>query len=196
MSGNKQLIISVGREFGSGGHAIAEALAERFGFELYDYNILQHIAERTGGDAELLKNFEEKPKRMLYRNVRGFSNSPEDALYDMQTKFITAKAEKGESFVIVGRCAETILKDYAALVSIFVMGDHSRKVDRIAERYGLGRADAAAKIKRVDKKRRTYHNNHCDIKWGDSRNYDICINSSYAGLDKTVDILEAFIKSR
>ena len=120
----KQLIISVGREFGSGGHLIAEKLSERFGIKLYDNNLLLEVAEKHGGCAESIQKYDETPKlRMLSRTVRGYNNSPEDIVSQLQFDFIRELAEKGESFVIVGRCAETVLKGHPALVSIVVLGD-------------------------------------------------------------------------
>jgi cytidylate kinase len=193
----KQLIISIGREFGSGGYVIAEALAERFRIGLYDHNILNEIAVRYGGDADALQKYDEKPKHKLFsRTVRGFSNSPEDAISEMQFEFIREKAERGESFVIVGRCAETILKGCPGMVSIFVLGDEQTKLARICEKYQLSEREAKALIKTKDKKRKSYHNYHCDMHWGDSRNYDLTINSSRLGIDGTVDVLENYIKKR
>lgn len=194
---DKQLIISVGREFGSGGRLIAEELSERFGIKLYDNNLLLEIADKHGSDAEHIKQFDETPKsRLLSRTVRGYSNSLEDAVTQLQFNYIKERAESGESFVIVGRCAETVLKGHPALVSIFVLGDYDKKVERIKEEYSLSEKEAKSYIKTIDKKRKSYHNYNCDLHWGDSRLYDISINSSCLGIDGTADILEAYIKKR
>ena len=114
----------------------------------------------------------------------------------MQFEFMRHKAESGESFVIVGRCAETVLKDYEGLVSFFITGDLETKIKRIEEVRGFNREDAVEAIKRHDKNRKAYHNYYSDMKWGDSRNYDMCINSSRIGLDKTTDVIENYIRSR
>lgn len=193
----KQLIISVGREFGSGGHRIAEELAKRFGIKLYDNNLLIEIAKKHDGDGELLKAFDEAPKsRILSRTVRGYNNSPEDVIAQMQFEYMKERAEAGESFVIVGRCAETVLKDNPALVSVFVLGDYDKKLKRITEKYNISEKEAKSLIKSADKKRKSYHNYHCELHWGDSRLYDISINSGKLGIDKTTDILETYIKAR
>lgn len=192
-----QLIISIGREFGSGGHLIAEKLSERFGIKLYDTNLLLEIAEKNGGDAESIKKFDEKPKvRILSRTVMGYSNSPEDVVSQLQFDYMKERAAAGESFVIVGRCAETVLKGHPALVSIFVLGDTEKKIERIKEKYSLSEKEAKSLMKTSDKKRKSYHNYHCELHWGDSRLYEISINSSKLGIDKTVDILEDYINKR
>ncbi len=193
----KQLIISVGREFGSGGHLIAEKLSERFGIKLYDNNLLLEVAEKHGGCAESIKKYDETPKsRILSRTVRGYNNSPEDIVSQLQFDFIRELAEKGDSFVIVGRCAETVLKGHPALVSLFVLGDYDKKLERVIQKYSLSEKEAKSLMKTTDKKRKSYHNYNCDLHWGDSRLYEISINSSRLGIDGTVEILEDYINRR
>lgn len=193
----KQLIISLGREFGSGGHEIAADLAERFGLPLYDSNILEHIAQEKEIDNAELKKYDEKPKNRLFsRTVRGYSNSMHENIANMQFDFLRRKAEAGESFVIVGRCAETKLKDFQGLVSLFILGDRACKLERIRKLYNMGEEEARHVIERTDWQRKSYHNYYCKGKWGDSRNYDFSINSSRLGLKKTADMLEIYIKER
>ena len=144
-----------------------------------------------------LEKFEEKPRNLiLSRRVGAYSNSMEEIVADMQFEYLREKAESGESFVAVGRCAETVLRDYPGLVSIFVTGDKEAKLASVKEHFGLDDAEAKAKMKRHDMKRKMYHNRHSDFKWGDSRHYDICINSSKLGKEKTAEMLEEYIKQR
>ncbi|MDD6763033.1 MAG: cytidylate kinase-like family protein [Clostridiales bacterium] len=193
----KQLIISVSREFGSGGYAVAEELAGRFKIGFYDHNILDLIAQKKSGNADTLKKFDEVPKSRLFsRTVRGFSNSPEDVISEMQFDFMREKAEAGESFVIVGRCSEAVLKGHPGLVTVFILGDYDKKVERVCEKYHLSQSEAQSLIKTKDKKRKSYHNYHCDLHWGDSRGYDISINSSKLGVSGTADVIEAYIRER
>lgn len=193
----KQLIISVGREFGSGGHVIAEELARRFELPLYDNNLLEHIAEEKEISHESLKKYDERPKNRLFsRTVRGYSNSMQENLANMQFDYLKKKAAAGESFVIVGRCSETILKGFDGLVTIFVLGDPDVKAERIQKVYGVSEEEARRMMKREDWNRKSYHNYYCKGKWGDSRNYDFSINSSKLGIEKTVDILETCIRAR
>ena len=193
----KQLIISVGREFGSGGHVIAEELARRFELPLYDNNLLEHIAEEKEISHESLKKYDERPKNRLFsRTVRGYSNSVQENLANMQFDYLKKKAAAGESFVIVGRCSETILKGFDGLVTIFVLGDPDVKAERIRKVYGVSEEEARRMMKREDWNRKSYHNYYCKGKWGDSRNYDFSINSSRLGIEKTVDMLENCIRAR
>lgn len=193
----KQLIISVGREFGSGGHVIAEELARRFQLPLYDHNLLECMAEEKNVSHETLKKYDEKPKsKLLSRTVRGYSNSPAENIAGMQFEYLKKQAASGKSFVVVGRCSETILKEFPALVSIFVLGDIPCKQKRVMEKYQISEEAALLRMKKEDAERKNYHNHYCEGKWGDSRNYDIAVNSSRLGLMKTVDILESYIKDR
>ena len=118
----KQLIIAISREYGSGGHEIAKILADEFKINLYDRSMLDEIAKEKDIEIEYLEKYEEKPKRTyLSRKIGAYTNSIEEIIAEMQFDFIRRKAETGESFVIVGRCAETVLKDNKALVSIFIV---------------------------------------------------------------------------
>ena len=112
----------VSRQFGSGGHKIAEALAEHFELPIYDHRMLDSIAKEKGVDPRVLEKYDEKPlNRFLARNVSGFSSSLENNLAQMQFSYLKDKADSGESFVVVGRCAETVLKEYDGLITIFVL---------------------------------------------------------------------------
>ena len=193
----KQLIISVGREFGSGGHVIAEELAKRFNIPLYDDNLLMQIAKEKNLESGDLAKYDEKPKnRLFYRTVNGHSNSPQENVANMQFDYLRKMAEEGKSFVIVGRCSETKLKEFPGLVSIFILGDKDVKARRIMEKYELIEEEAKQLMQREDWGRKSYHNYYCKGKWGDSRNYDFSINSSRLGIEKTTDIIEAFIKEK
>lgn len=193
----KQLIISLGREFGSGGHIIARQLAERYKIPLYDSNLLRDVAVEKGMNAEKLQKYDENPKNVLFtRTVRGYSSSPEENIAQMQFDYLRSKADAGESFVIVGRCAESVLKGNPNLISIFILGDMEQKIARTMERNNISREKAAMLIEQQDKKRKTYHNHYCEVKWGDSRNYDLSINSSKLGLNETTRIIAEYIDSR
>ena len=192
-----QVIISVGREFGSGGRVIAEELAKRLDLPIYDRHLITEIANKTGMSAEEIEKYNEVPKtRIISRRVRGFSNSIEDNIAEMQFDFIRKKAESGESFVVVGRCSESKLKGFDGLVSLFILADTDKKIERVMKVYELDEEQAKEFIIKKDKKRKRYHNYHCSGDWGDSRLYDLCINSSRLGIDGTIDILENYIKAR
>ncbi|MBE5903911.1 MULTISPECIES: cytidylate kinase-like family protein [Pseudobutyrivibrio] len=195
-----QFIISVGREYGSGGHEIASILSEKFDIPMYDRNMLDQMAEKNGIDSEELHKHEEMKHQGLHRTVRGHSSSIQDTIAQLQFDFIRNKAASGESFVVVGRCAENVLRDNPALISIFVRGDEEAKTERICRLYKLNKLEAKAKMFRHDKKRKAYHNYYSKMKWGDSRGYDFCVNSSLMGVEATAEALykmiSEFLKSK
>lgn len=194
----KQVIISVGREFGSGGHEIATRIAKTFNLPLYDHNILREVSEEKGVDVKEFAPYDEIPhKGMFYRTVKGYSNSPEKNIAYMQFEFLKKKADSGESFVVVGRCAEEVLKGHPGLITIFILADMDKKVERIMRRYNLDdpRKTYEAILKQ-DKKRKEYHNYFCEGKWGDSRNYEFSINCSKLGIDETTEALTRYLKVR
>lgn len=193
----KQLIITVGREFGSGGHIIAAKLAEHFGIQLLDSNILAEVAKKSNASEEYLKKYDESARNLFFsRTVNGFSNSPEEIIAQMQFDYIKQKADAGESFVVIGRCADYILRENPALVRVFVLGDTEAKIKRTAEREGISEEKAKIRMEQADKRRKYFHNTHSENKWGDSRSYDITVNSSKLGLDSTAELLIKYIELR
>ena len=193
----QQLIISVGREFGSGGHEIAKRISDKYKLPIYDHQLLDELSEQTNLNNDELKKLDEvRRNRLLSRTVRGLNNSPSHNLAFLQFNLLKKKADSGESFVVVGRCSETILKGNPALVSLFILGDNEAKVQRIMELYQLSEVGAKALICDKDRKRKQYHNSYCPGKWGDSRNYDLSINSSKLGIGETVNIISEYIDAR
>lgn len=193
----KQLIITVGREFGSGGHIIAVKLAEHFGIQLLDSNILAEVAKKCNASEEYLKKYDESARNLFFsRTVNGFSNSPEEIIAQMQFDYIKQKSDAGESFVVIGRCADYILRENPALVRVFVLGDTEAKIKRTAEREGISEEKAKIRMEQADKRRKYFHNTHSENKWGDSRSYDITVNSSKLGLDSTAELLIKYIELR
>ena len=193
----KQFIISISREYASGGHDIAEKIAAHFGVELYDKNILDAIGAEKGVDLTSFKRADEKIMNVLTsRTVNGFNSSPEYALAQMQFDFIKEKAESGESFVICGRCADYVLKENPALISVFVLADDLAKTERIMKIEDCSMPQAIKLIEKRNRGRKEYHNQFCKTKWGDSRCYDMCINSTRLGIDATADFLIDYIEKR
>lgn len=193
----KQIMISISREFGSGGRQIAEKVAEDLGLPLYDRSLLDAIAKEKNIDVEHLQKFDEKPRNLiLSRSVGGHSNSIEENLVKMQFEYLQRKADGGESFVALGRCAETALKGKEGLVSVFILEDKEEKLVHVKDKYQLSDSEAALKMVRHDTKRKAYHNRYSDFKWGDSRGYDLCINSSRLGIEKTAAMIESYVKER
>ncbi len=190
----KQLIISISREFGSGGHVIAKLLSERYGLPMYDRNLLEEISKEKQLDSSTLYKYDEaKRNKLLSRTVRGYSSSPEDNIAQMQFDFLREKANSGESFVVLGRCSESILRGYNGMISIFVTGDLECRIKRTMERDNLTFEQAKSRVAKHDKTRKAYHNNYSEGKWGDSRFYDMCINSSVLGIEGTYETIAEFV---
>lgn len=193
----KQFIVSISREYASGGHDIAKKVAEHFNVPLYDKNLLDEIGKEKGMDLSDFKSADEKIINVFTsRAVNGFNSSPEYALAQMQFDFIKEKAESGESFVICGRCADYVLKDNPALISIFVLADELAKTERIMKLEDCSMPQAIKLIEKRNRGRKEYHNQFAKTKWGDSRYYDMCINSTKLGIDGTADFLIDYIDKR
>ena len=194
----KQLIISISREHGAGGHRIAQMLADVFGIELVDaHSIAMHFSEKHSFDYDEVIKYSGKPfNKILHRTIQGHTNTIQENLSRMQFEYLREKAEKGDSFVIVGRCSETVLKEYDALVSFFILADEKDKIQRVMEREGLTEAEAKDRARAGTWNHKSYHNYYCKGKWGDSRLYDMCINSSRLGLEKTAGVIAAYIREK
>lgn len=194
---SKQILVSIGREFGSGGHEIAAKIAEHFQIPLYDRNLLEDVAAEKGINASALERYDERPKKhVISRTVRNLSNSNEQNVNEMQFDYLLHKANSGESFVVVGRCSEIVLQDNPNLISIFVLAQPECKLERVMRLYQLGKNEALQKMAHQDKSRKAFHNQYSKYPWGDSRNYHLCINSSALGIDKTAEYLIAFIEAK
>lgn len=197
MEKKDQLIIAISREFGSGGHEIAERMAKDFDLPLYDYNLMREIAkDKNLTNSHELEKYDELPRSPINVSIRGFSTSTTQNFAIMQFNYLKEKAENGDSFVIVGRCAETVLKDFDCMIPIFILADEDAKVKRIMRIYDMDKKEAISTIKSQNRKRKAYHNYYSTAKWGDSRLYEISINSSKLGIDGTVKFLEDYIKQR
>lgn len=193
---DKQIIISVGREFGSGGHEIAEGLAKHYNIPLYDKEIFDHVAEKGSINPDVAKFYDEKPLNPIFYPVSmdGSYLPLEQTVANHIFDFIRQKGDKEkQSFVIVGRCAEYVLRDNPNMVSVFILGDIESKKARVMEKYDLEAKAALNRMKKEDKVRKTYHNFYADGKWGDSRSYDLCVNSSTLGLEQTLQTIIGYI---
>lgn len=191
-------IITISREFGSGGRFIGEEVAKKLGISYYDKDIIGQIAEQSGFAPEYIReNAELSPKKGLFayafsgRDITG--KSVEDMVYEAQRNVILKIAEK-ESCVIIGRNADFILKDREDVLNVFIHGDMPEKVQRICKLYNVAEADAAKMIAETDKRRRTNYNFYTDQKWGMAKNYTLCLNSSQLGYERCEEIIMECVK--
>ena len=195
----KQIIIALGREFGSGGHVIAKKLAEHYNIPLYNKELLDEIAKDGHFSKEMLEKFDERPISISFMPmpITGSTISLEQQIAIKQFGFLKKKAdEEKESFVVVGRCADEILADNPNLVTVFITGDKESKIKRVMERENVDAKQAENKMKKVDKMRKVYHNFYCENKWGDSRGYDICINTGKVGFDTAAKMIELYVDTK
>ena len=186
-------IITISREFGSGGRFIGEEVAKKLGAAYYDKDIIGQIAERSGLSPEYIQEKAElSPKKGLFayafsgRDITG--KSVEDIVYEAQRKVIMEIAEK-ERCVIIGRNADFILKDRDGVLNVFIHGNMPEKVQRICKLYHVTEADAVKMINDTDKRRRTNYNFYTEQKWGMAGNYTLSLDSSALGYDMCQKII-------
>ena len=198
-------IITIGRQYGSGGREIGEKLAKRLNIPYYDRELLSRAAKESGFCEELIENHDERPTNsFLYNLVMdtysfGYNSS---SFVDMPishkiflAQFDTIKkiADEG-ACVIVGRCADYALADYSNCVHIFIHADEDHKVKRLMNKYNMSEAKAKDTINKKDKQRQSYYNYYSSKKWGRADTYDLSINSSRLGIDGTVNLLVQYVE--
>ena len=191
-------IITISREFGSGGRFIGEEVAKKLGFACYDKNIIGQIAEKSGLAPEYIRESAElSPKKGLFayafagRDITG--KSVEDLVYETQRKVILELTEK-ESCVIIGRNADFILKDRDDVLNVFIYGDLPEKVERICRLYHVSEQEAVRMMTDIDKRRMTNYNFYTEQKWGKASNYTVCLNSSRIGYERCEQIIVGCVK--
>ena len=191
-------IITISREFGSGGRFIGEEVAKKLGIAYYDKNIIGQIAEKSGLSPEYIQeNAELSPKKGLFayafsgRDITG--KSVEDMVYEVQRNIILELAEK-EPCVIIGRNADYILKDRDDVLNVFIYGDMPEKIKRITGLYNVKEKEAVKMMADTDKRRRTNYNFYTDQNWGKASNYTLCLNSSQLGYDRCEMIIMECVK--
>ena len=191
-------IITISREFGSGGRFIGEEVAKKLGIAYYDKNIIGQIAEKSGLSPEYIQEKAElSPKKGLFayafsgRDITG--KSVEDMVYEAQRNIILELAEK-EPCVIIGRNADYILKDRDDVLNVFIHGDMPEKIKRITGLYNVKEKEAVKMMADTDKRRRTNYNFYTDQNWGKASNYTLCLNSSQLGYDRCEMIIMECVK--
>ena len=194
-------IITVSRQFGSGGRSIAKAVAERLGFDYYDNELVCEIAKESGFSEDFIREAGEyagyKSSLLFSLATGGMSGangmSTTDSLYVFQHNLIKKLAEKGKC-VIVGRCADYILKDRKDCFNVFIHADMQFRADRIVRLYGERDDSPEKRLTDKDKKRMSYYQHYTYRRWGDADNYHLCLNSGVIGIDKCVDIITDLTK--
>ena len=197
-------IYTIGREFGSSGKAVGEKLAENLGIKVYDKELLQQAAKDSGFCEEIFENHDERPTNsFLYSlvmdtySVSGYSTAPfldmplNHKVFLAQFETIKKIAEK-ESCVIVGRCADYALADNPECINIFIKADMSERIKNVSRAFNLTENKARDMINKTDKQRASYYNYYTSRKWGDSKSYDMCLDSGKLSVDGCVEMILKF----
>ena len=193
----EHLIITISREFGSGGKFIGEQVAKKLGIPFYDKILLQLAAERSGLSSEFLEKNEEQVAGSFLFNLSTaahaasnffyqYNVSMSDKAFFAQASVIRELSEK-ESSVIVGRCAEHVLRAHKKCLKVFLYAPLDWRIGEVARDYNMSESDAKDRILRVDKGRSNYYRHYTGEVWGDVKNHDLCINTAVSGLEGAVD---------
>ena len=195
-------IITIGRQFGSGGKEIGIRVAKELGIPFYDKELLQEAAKKSGLCQKIFENFDERPKSLLYAIAMdayplGFSGATGESLEQQVHlaifKTIRNIAAEGPC-VIIGRCADYALADYPNVVSVFITANEDVKIRTLMERHKISESQAKDVMIKTDKKRASYYNYYSSKRWGDSKSYDLCMNSSKIGYDGVVKMIQDFVE--
>ena len=192
------LIITISRAFGSGGHTIGKAVAERLGIPCYDKEVVDKVSEKSGFHADYIEEAGEYApvSNSFLFNIAVSSNpaammhsmSMSDQLFVYQTKVIRELADQGPC-VIIGRCADYILRNREDCLHVFIHSDLEHRAARIVEKYGQTKQTPKKRLTEKDNKRRVYYKHYTNRNWGEAQNYHLCLNSGLIGIDKCVDII-------
>ena len=196
---SKPLIITIGREYGSGGHEIGEKVASRLGIPCYDKKLIQMAAEKSGLSDEFVEQHEQRSNNAFFASLAASASystgffSPQhlplsESIFIAEAQTIREIADR-ESAVIVGRCADYVLAGRENTINLFIFAPEGDRVKRIMRLYQLSEADAMKRIATSDKERGNHYFRYTDHKWGRAQNYDLSINSSLMGIDKTVEMI-------
>ena len=197
------MVITVGRQYGSGGREIGTMLAEKLGIAYYDDMLLKEAAKESGLCEDLFRSFDERPKSFLYSiamDPYSFSMNSvtargniEQQVYLATYETIKKLADKGPC-VLIGRCADYALKDRQDVINIFITAPLDSRIERVARRNDISLDEAKDRIKKTDKSRASYYNYYSSKDWGEAKSYDLCIDSSLLGIEGTVALLEQMIR--
>ncbi|MCR5501632.1 MAG: cytidylate kinase-like family protein [Lachnospiraceae bacterium] len=201
------VVITISRMYGSGGRTVAQMLSERLGIPYYDKDLIRLASEDSGINEALFANADEKVKRStIFRVAKSVYNGelipPESRdftsnrnLFNFQAKVIKKLAET-ESCVIVGRCAEYILRDYENVLSVFIHAPEDFCLEKAAEKHSMPLKELEEFVKRTNKQKEYYHEYYTGRNWSDARNYDLCLDSSKLGFERCVEEIIAYMDVR
>lgn len=199
-------IITVGRQYGSGGREVAKKLAEVMNFAFYDKELLAEASKESGICQEVMENYDEKQEKRSFFSMMGLQGRMDPAgmylemplnhrIFLAQFDAIRKIADKGPC-VIVGRCADYVLRDHETVLNVFIKASMPERIARITKLYGLDPMKAEEAIRKADKQRATYYNYYATGTWGDVANYHLCLDTGVLGIDGTVELIRRAIELR
>ena len=202
----KKIIITIGRQYGSGGRYVGKKLAEQLGIAFYDKELINLASKESGICGEFFEKADERNSGSLLKALAmGFSMNnaifqsndylSNESLFQIQSDVIRKVAAE-QSCILVGRCADYALEAFPNHVSVFIYGDLDTRIHRIAKRHEWNDSKARDAITKTDKQRASYYNYYTSKKWGDISSYDLCVNSSVLGIDGTVDLIKKFVEEK
>lgn len=193
---SKTMVITISREYGSGGRYIGRLIADKLGIKLYDKDFITKVAQETGLSEEYIEKNEQKRDTLsILNNGYYFGLNNADELFLKEAELIK-KIANNESCVIIGRCADFILKDKENVLKVFIYNDMESKIKRASEIYGIKKEDAEKEIKKINKLRANHYKYYTEKEWAEHSNYDICINSDTFGVEKSADIICDMVKEK
>ena len=184
-------VITTSRDFGSGGRTIGRKVAEKLGIPCYDAEIIEKIAEESGYSGDYIRSEGEGASDRWLSNLfsnRAMGPTNQDTIWVIQSRIIRELAEKGPC-VIVGRCADYVLRGQADLLNVFIHADPQKRAERIVREYGERDASPLERIREKDRRRAAYHRFYTDLKWGHAQNYHLCLDSGVLGIDKCAELI-------
>ena len=184
-------IITISREFGSGGRTIGKLAAEKLGIPCYDKELIEKIAEQSGYTADYVKEETESLNGGLCSTLfadRSMGMTNQDKIWTLQCRIITELAEKG-SCILIGRCADYILEERENCLNMFIHASMEKRMERIVQQYGERDETPEHRVKEKDKQRMEYYKYYTGRKWGDVNNYQICLDSGELGIEKCADLI-------
>lgn len=193
------LVITISREFGSGGHKIGVMLSEKLGIPYYDKDLIKLASEQSGINENLFGLADEKAQNSFFKKPKVYSggiatpDSPnftsEENLFNYQAKVIKELAENNSPCIIIGRCADFVLADRERTLRIFIWADKENCIKNTMNILGYDKKEAEKQIEKINRERSTYYKLHTGREWDNARNYDLCINTSENGLEKSAQII-------
>ena len=193
----KQILITIGREYGSGGHDLAALLSQRLGIRMLDRELIDELWKNDPEMQQLAQQYDERPaNRILSRKINEFDNSIPHNVAQRQFDMIRQIADSGESAIFVGRCADYILRDHPRTVNIFIAAGRAERIERLCRLHGIAPGEAESLMDRTDARRAAYYNYYSSGTWGMAETYDLCIDSSVLGIDGTTGFVLEFVERK